>query len=133
VLSLSLSLSLPGGPIRETETFVARYVYEIQRDLKEHFDDNNISFVLNLSTPEEDYQGGGTFYRILDEVIKPPKGHMVLHPARLWHAGHPIQGGRRYVVVGLNNITELKDAPWRLWGKFSSSARVVHRSLPDDV
>ncbi len=52
-----------------------------------------------LSEPD-DFSGGGTYFEQAGRVYRPSRGVGVVHSALVRHAGYPIDGGVRYVLVG---------------------------------
>lgn len=46
------------------------------------------------------YTGGGTYFRVTDDVLHLNQGSMVTFDAKLFHRGMPITSGVRYLLVG---------------------------------
>ena len=87
--------------------FVVRYDYNKQPELKIHTDTGHISFNILLN---DEFEGGGTRFitSIGDEIynftVKPQKGQVLLHSARIKHEGLKITNGTRYILVGFLNV-----------------------------
>ena len=83
------------------ETFIVRYKPGIQNSLRLHHDSSTFSIILNLSQDGVDFEGGGTYFPQHEVLVKPPKGHLVIHPGKMthWHGVRPITSGERYVIV----------------------------------
>lgn len=47
-----------------------------------------------LSRPDE-YAGGGTYFRCLEQILRLRQGQVLLHPGALFHAGVDITEGSR--------------------------------------
>lgn len=82
------------------DVFIVRYTLESQTALELHTDAGDISFMVALSHPGIDYDGGGTFFEKMDDVVMLQKGEMILFNAKLFHSGVPVTYGRRYLLVG---------------------------------
>jgi hypothetical protein len=113
-----------------------------QTHLSTHQDSSLFSFTIALSSPaalssrsrrrvdsftppesEQPFEGGGTHLTLLDEVLRPRKGSLVLHPSRVYHAGASITAGRRYLLVG---FVQLRGTPWTWeWRRFGRLARCM--------
>jgi|UniRef100_A0A6C0FDK5 hypothetical protein len=83
------------------ETFIVRYKPGVQSSLRLHHDSSTFSIILNLSQDGVDFEGGGTYFPQHEVLVKPPKGHLVIHPGKMthWHGVRPITSGERYVIV----------------------------------
>ena len=86
------------------DTFVVKYATDGQDKLSMHRDSSEISFVLALSAPT-DYEGGGTFYKTHDMVLKANKGDIVFHCGKLEHAGKRVTSGTRFILTGFFNVS----------------------------
>jgi hypothetical protein len=91
---------LPDGTkLRVADGFIVKYdAAGGQSELKPHRDGSVLSFnvALNDST---DYEGGGTWFRSLNDSIRIEKGEVVSHASGILHGGHGIRNGRRYIMV----------------------------------
>ena len=66
-----------------------------------HFDGSDFTWSLMLS-PREQYEGGGTYIRCLQQTLRLQQGQVLLHPGALFHAGADITAGcREYVCCWL--------------------------------
>jgi len=111
--------------------------------LKFHRDGSLLSFTILLS-PTEDFEGGGTIFDALgdvvaaadddddgsDSVLRPPgviqpprAGYATLHSGKLLHGGHAVTRGQRIVLVGFVDVHERNIRPGALgsatkeWGR----------------
>lgn len=69
-----------------------------QSELKPHRDGSVLSFNIALNDSVE-YEGGGTWFRSLNDSIRIEKGEVVSHASGILHGGHGISSGRRYIMV----------------------------------
>ena len=80
-----------------------------QASLPLHSDQSILSFTIALNDPSE-YEGGGTYFRALDDggsdasALRSPKGHLLCHSSALMHGGHPISSGVRYILVAFCTV-----------------------------
>jgi len=81
------------------DLFFVKYDSQKQRELKLHRDGVLVSFNILLNVHSE-FEGGGTYFQHLDEVMSIERGDCVMHSGRVLHAGHPITSGERYILVG---------------------------------
>lgn len=86
----------------------------LQDELNVHRDGSMVSFNLALSssssigdgeeadpnTNTNTYEGGGTYFRLLDDIIKIDQGDILIHDSGLMHGGAKITKGKRYLIVG---------------------------------
>jgi hypothetical protein len=79
--------------------FVVKYDAAQQRELTRHYDAGDISFMLALSE-RSSYEGGGTDFDCLNEVLHLEQGDLVVFDASIYHCGVPITTGLRYLLVG---------------------------------
>ena len=86
--------------LRVSDLFLVKYNEKLgQTSLPKHQDKGLISVNIALNEQSE-YGEGGTFIDALNRVAKIPKGTALVHSSGLWHAGHPITTGTRYILVG---------------------------------
>ena len=64
-----------------------------------HRDASLLTLNVALSSPSIDYEGGGTFFEGLHEIITIKKGHLLCHAGSALHAGNAITRGTRWVFV----------------------------------
>ncbi|CAM9739300.1 unnamed protein product [Discosporangium mesarthrocarpum] len=119
------------------DMFLVRYSLEGQRSLDSHVDSGHLSFDIMLTTNGTDFRGGGVHYKALGETLSPPKGSVIIHPAKLVHAGVEITEGWRYVVVGFTRVVSKEwwddylILPWRLWGYLTGHVGLrIHDEFP---
>ena len=62
-----------------------------------HFDGSDFTWSLMLS-PRDNYEGGGTYIRCLQQTLRLQQGQVLLHPGALFHAGADITAGCREYV-----------------------------------
>ncbi len=82
--------------------FVVKYAAEgldSKSELPDHIDAGDLSFMIALSK-REDYEGGGTFFRVTNDTIHLSQGSMIVFDAKLFHRGEKITRGLRYLLVG---------------------------------
>jgi len=84
--------------LRVSDLFLVKYNEKLQRSLPKHQDKGLISVNIALNHANE-YGEGGTYIDALGRVAKIPKGTALVHSSGLWHAGHPISSGTRYILV----------------------------------
>lgn len=53
-----------------------------------------------LLSPENDFNGGGTYITAIDRTIQLKQGEMLIHLGDLEHAGAEITSGVRRLLVG---------------------------------
>ena len=85
------------------ELFLSKYSNENlsdQSDLETHIDGSEFSFVISLN---DNYEGGGTYFREFDEVIRLKKGDCLIFCGQRDHGGSKVSNGSRYVVAGFLN------------------------------
>lgn len=64
-----------------------------------HRDASLLTLNVALSTPQRDYDGGGTYLEALDEILYIERGHLLCHAGSAMHAGNGISRGERWVLV----------------------------------
>jgi hypothetical protein len=89
----------PRKKILVDDAFIVKYSMEGQKSLTLHSDMSELSFVvpLNASTC---YEGGGTYFRTLDQTIKPESGSALFFCGKWKHSGVQITSGTRYILAG---------------------------------
>jgi hypothetical protein len=102
------------------DMFVVKYDEKAQKDLVKHFDGGQVSFMLALSS-RSDYEGGGTKFDCMENVVHLERGELILFDADLYHQGVPISQGTRYLLVG---FCFTGNAPLKI-GHLKLSLRVV--------
>lgn len=85
------------------ETFIVKYTPEAQNHLALHHDSSAYSVVVGLN---DGFEGGGTFFKKQNMLLKPPVGTAVVHPGLFTHehGARPISSGTRYVIVSFVNF-----------------------------
>jgi hypothetical protein len=81
------------------DIFLVKYSVNAQKGLKLHTDGCLFSLTLLISHPD-DFEGGGTYYASIDNVIHLDQGDVAYHDARVRHSGIDITSGERYILVG---------------------------------
>lgn len=81
------------------DIFLVKYAAEGQRGLEMHTDGCLFSITLLVSDPA-DFEGGGTFFESIDDVLYLEQGECAFHDARVMHSGIEITRGKRFVLVG---------------------------------
>lgn len=88
-----------------SENFVARYTPETQGYLAIHHDAADISALVNLSEPDLDYEGGGTWFWHQRTLYRPAMGSLSVHPGNITHkhGARAVTAGKRYILVSFMN------------------------------
>ena len=83
------------------DLFVVRYgcLPGEQRELPMHADGSLFSINILLNDPA-DFDGGGTYFELTCQRVRPPRGSAIAHSGDLRHCGKPITRGERYLLVG---------------------------------
>ena len=68
-----------------------------QSSLAAHVDESEFSYIITLN---DDYKGGGTSFVHSREVVRPPKGSLILLSGSNMHEGLAVTEGTRYIVTG---------------------------------
>ncbi len=89
------------GRMKE-ETFIARYD-STQTDLDLHHDNCTYTCIVTLNS---EFEGGGTYFKNQNILVKPDVGHALLHPAQLTHlhGARMTTEGTRYVLVSFISL-----------------------------
>jgi hypothetical protein len=87
------------------ENFIAKYTDKGQHQLSIHHDSSEITALVNLSCPDKDYEGGGTWFVKQRALYRPRQGSLSLHPGNITHkhGARPVTRGKRYVIVSFMN------------------------------
>ena len=83
------------------DAFVVRYSHSLeasQTHLPLHQDESTHSLTIALNSAGE-FEGGGTFFQMLDCAVKPDMGHVLGFDGSLVHGGDPITSGVRYIIA----------------------------------
>jgi predicted 2-oxoglutarate/Fe(II)-dependent dioxygenase YbiX len=80
------------------ENFIIKYNPGEQAGLALHHDFSEFTC---LTTLNEEYEGGGTWFYNQKTLVKNKTGEMVFHPGTITHlhGGRPVTGGVRYIIV----------------------------------
>ena len=117
--------------ITPLDVFVVKYSAAGQRELAVHRDNGLLTFSLLLNPPT-DFEGGGTYFERRGRVYRPSQGVGVLHSALARHAGYPISGGERYVLVGFCGLASPRlPAGYDEW-RFGNPAWYVSSAVVSD-
>lgn len=60
--------------------------------------DNGILAMTIAMTPQDSYQGGGTYFEHMAEPIQMDAGHITVRPGSVRHGGHKVVSGTRYIL-----------------------------------
>lgn len=84
-----------------TENFMARYTPQTQGHLAIHHDASDITTLINLSEPDDDFEGGGTWFHRQKKLYRPKRGSLSIHPGSITHkhGARAVTKGRRYIMV----------------------------------
>lgn len=90
------------------ENFVARYTEDTQTQLKIHHDSSDITALVNLSQPDIDFTGGGTYFPKYKQLYRPVKGSISVHPGNITHkhGARQVWTGKRYIMVSFMSRTD---------------------------
>lgn len=81
--------------------FVIKYnASDASSSLYTHKDNSDVSFILLLSDPEKDFEGGGTYFYDLNENLYLKQGDALVFNGQLVHEAAHITKGLRYVIAG---------------------------------
>ena len=76
-----------------------------QASLPLHRDGSLLSFNILLNSAAA-FDGGGTYFELLDTTYRGQQGDAVIHSGRLRHAGAEVTRGERYVLVGFVDVID---------------------------
>merc|ERR1711934_763503 len=84
-----------------SEAFIVRYSAAdgAQNHLPVHTDGSTYSFNLLLSEAT-DFEGGGTWFELLDSTLHLERGQVLMHRGDLRHGGQVVTEGVRHILVG---------------------------------
>jgi len=90
------------------ENFLARYIPEAQGQLAIHHDASDLTALVNLSEPDVDFQGGGTWFYRQKKLYRPAKGSLSIHPGNITHkhGARCVTQGTRFIMVSFMNNHE---------------------------
>lgn len=72
-----------------------------RQKLDMHTDKSDWTFLIALSNGcGIDYEGGGTYFEVLDATLNVQRGHALIFPGKLRHCGQRISAGLRFLLVG---------------------------------
>lgn len=94
------------------DVFVVKYQAEgldSKSELPDHIDAGDLSFMIALSK-RDDYDGGGTFFRVTNDIIHLSQGSVLTFDAKLFHRGVKISRGLRYLLVGFCHTDSWNEA-----------------------
>lgn len=85
----------------ESENFLAKYTPKAQGHLSIHHDASDITALVNLSQPDDEFTGGGTWFRRQKSLYRPPKGSLSIHPGNITHkhGARAVTSGQRFIMV----------------------------------
>lgn len=99
-LASNFAQALPdSSKLKVVDAFIVKYDADGgQTQLKPHRDGSVVSFNVALN-PSSEFEGGGTYFKGLDDGLRIEQGHIVTHASNVLHGGHPITSGKRYILV----------------------------------
>lgn len=91
-----------------TENFMARYTPQTQGHLTIHHDASDITTLINLSEPDVDFEGGGTWFHRQKRLYRPKRGSLSIHPGSITHkhGARAVNKGERYIMVSFMQNTK---------------------------
>ncbi|KAI9485491.1 MAG: hypothetical protein EXX96DRAFT_545294 [Benjaminiella poitrasii] len=81
------------------DIFLVKYAATGQKGLRMHTDGCLFSITVLISH-EDDFEGGGTYFKSIDDIVYLKQGDSAYHDAHVMHSGVDITKGERYVLVG---------------------------------
>lgn len=84
------------GDLRILDAFVVQYEASNINSLPLHTDGSLISVNIALN---ENYDGGGTYFKDWNQTIQLKPGDCLMHWSKLLHSGQPITAGKRLILV----------------------------------
>lgn len=93
------------------DAFIVKYSHDAlgegssQTHLPLHQDESTHSLTIALNQ-NTDFDGGGTFFQVLDCSIRPSAGSVLAFSGSLVHGGDPIQRGTRYIIAVFLMLSE---------------------------
>ncbi|KAI9276228.1 hypothetical protein BY458DRAFT_433849 [Sporodiniella umbellata] len=94
------------------DIFLVKYSEDAQRGLGMHSDGCLFSLTLLISKPE-DFEGGGTYFSSINDIVYLNQGDCAYHDARVMHRAIDITKGERYVLVGFIDTADTIDKDLR--------------------
>lgn len=87
------------------ENFIAKYTPFTQAQLAIHYDASDLTTLVNLSKPDIDFTGGGTYFPKYKALYRPPQGSVSVHPGNITHkhGARVVLEGSRYIIVSFMN------------------------------
>jgi glycosyltransferase involved in cell wall biosynthesis len=84
----------------QCENFLAKYVPDAQGHLSIHHDSSDLTCLVQLSDLDE-YEGGGTYFKRQQKLVKNSIGYATLHPGNITHkhGARATTKGTRYITV----------------------------------
>ncbi|GAB5353819.1 hypothetical protein AAMO2058_000066600 [Amorphochlora amoebiformis] len=89
-----------------------------------HQDSSSVTVDISL-TPPSLYQGGATYFRVLNQSITTGAGVGFIHPGGVYHSEMDVMNGKRYSLVGFAEIEPKSSIDSNTWGRWVPCARVV--------
>lgn len=86
--------------------------------------DNGILAMTLAMTPQDEYEGGGTFFEHFDTVLPMDVGHGTFRPGSVRHGGHRVIHGTRYILGAFLLIEDRVEHVRRLKNRGSELRRV---------
>ena len=87
-----------GSLLRAHEIVILKYNASHPRT-DVHADPSLFAFTLALS-PADSFDGGGTYFEHVDQVLHMDQGQVTFRPGSVRHAGAQVRKGLRYVLAG---------------------------------
>lgn len=81
----------------------------------------DVSFIVLLSNPNKDFDGGGTWFHASDEIVEAEQGMAVFWSGQLYHGAAPITRGQR---LAISMFTTIDEYYWNLGRSLGTTTRV---------
>lgn len=120
------------------DCFFVRYSAQepgAQTGLAVHADGSTFSFNVLLS-PQDAFDGGGTFFERSGETVRPRRGEAVVHSGGVRHGGNAITRGERLLLVGFVGVEKApytsRLARWAGYHAFTKFGREAWRECSSE-
>lgn len=85
--------------------FIIRYDVDKIPSMGRHKDNSDVSFIMLLNNPKS-FEGGGTYFPIINKTVFLEQGELVLFNGQLVHEGLPVTKGKRFILSGFVKFSD---------------------------